>query len=93
VTAKVDELERTLRERMEELRLLHEQVRALRADLAVKDAYVESLEVQRGLRHPAAPDALNAAGYRVVDRAAAAVRRLPWLLRALRSVARRVRRG
>jgi hypothetical protein len=85
------ELEATLRERMAELQLLHEQVAALRADLAVKDEYVAELQQLHGIVRPPG-DTLNVVGYRVVDKTAAVVRRMPWLLRALRRIGRLVRR-
>lgn len=86
-TERVVELEATLRERMRELVETHEQVRALQADLAVKDAYAAELQLATGIAGPAAAKA----GVWVADRGASGLRQLPRVLRAAKRLARRIR--
>lgn len=83
-TERAVELEATLRDRMRELVETHEQVRALRADLAVKDAYVVELQLATGIAGPAAAKA----GVWLTDQGAAGLRQLPRALRAARRVLR-----
>jgi len=82
---RVHALEATLRERMAELALMHEQHLALTASVEVKDAYIADL---RGDPRRKA-EIESHAGYAVADRAYTALQRRPLLLRTARWVARR----
>jgi len=99
---RVVELDRTLRQRVTELVESHEALRAARADLEVKDAYVRHLQASLGLpadtppsvdevRHPAAHAALDALIDKVQARPAAA--RTARLAARLARKAGRLRRG
>jgi 2-polyprenyl-3-methyl-5-hydroxy-6-metoxy-1,4-benzoquinol methylase len=95
-------LERTLRERVEELVHAHEELRALRADAAVKDAYLAEVLAQSGLDAPlpaASPSSPMPASYQLaaplhamVDRAVARLVRHPRLYKTLKRAGRRFRR-
>jgi hypothetical protein len=93
------ELDATLRERVGELLVLDEQVKALRADQTVKEAYVAQLQQSLGIEvAPAAGPAPEAAWqtaapvHALVDRAATRLQRSPRTYRVLKAAARRVRR-
>lgn len=83
---RVHSLEDTLRERMAEITLLHEQHQALVAAVDVKDAYIADL---RGDPRRKA-EIESHAGYAIADRAYAALQRHPALLRTARWGARRI---
>ncbi len=83
---RVEGLEATLRERMEELRLAHEQLRALKFDLSVKEQYIAEL---RGEPRPQLVLSSHA-GYALVDRVYARLERKPKTMRAMRWMARKV---
>jgi 2-polyprenyl-3-methyl-5-hydroxy-6-metoxy-1,4-benzoquinol methylase len=94
---RVLELDATLRERVGELLVLDEQVKALRADQAVKEAYVAHLQQSLGIESapvPTAPPVWHAAApvHEMVDRAVARLQRSPRTYRVLKATARRVRR-
>jgi 2-polyprenyl-3-methyl-5-hydroxy-6-metoxy-1,4-benzoquinol methylase len=82
---RVASLEETLRERMAELALAHEQLHVLQLDLEVKEQYVAEL---RGEPRPQLRVSAQA-GYLLVDRTYARLERHPRTLRVLRWVARR----
>jgi 2-polyprenyl-3-methyl-5-hydroxy-6-metoxy-1,4-benzoquinol methylase len=94
---RVLELDATLRERVGELLVLDEQVKALRADQAVKEAYVAHLQQSLGIESapaPTAPPVWHAAApvHEMVDRAVTRLQRSPRTYRVLKATARRVRR-
>lgn len=94
---RIAELDRTLRERISELVESHEAVRALQADLAVKDAYTAHLQASLGV--PADRLALGyetaASAHVAVDKVVHRLQKSPKAMRAVRGslrVARKVRR-
>jgi 2-polyprenyl-3-methyl-5-hydroxy-6-metoxy-1,4-benzoquinol methylase len=93
------ELDATLRERVGELLVLDEQVKALRADQTVKEAYVAHLQQSLGIEAAPAPTTAPAQAWQsaapvhaLVDRAATRLQRSPRTYRVLKAAARRVRR-
>ena len=90
---RVAELDRTLRERIAELVDAHQAVRALQAEVEVKDAYTRHLQDSLGLRDgtPAVAGHVGVA-HAAVDRALAELQRRPRALAAARLAARAARR-
>jgi len=93
-------LERTLRERVEELIRAQEEVRALKADAAVKEHYLAEVLAASGVEAPApgsgtlviAHHDLGAPLHAMVDRVVARLARHPRVYRFLKKAGRRVLR-
>ncbi len=92
-------LERVLKERVEELIAAQEELRALRADAEVKDAYVAQVLGQAGVSAPTSAISgaaqppnhdLGAPLHLLVDRFVSRLSRRPRLYRAVKTIGRRV---
>ena len=95
---RIAELDRTLRERISELVTAHEQIRALQADLVVKQDYATYLQASLGLPSDGpqvvpepVPDT-GAAAHAAVDRAIAKLQEHPAALAAVRRAANAARK-
>jgi len=96
---RIAELDRTLRERIAELVSSHEQIRALRADLEVKQAYTTHLQESLGLAADSPRElpthGAGAGAHAALDKAVVRLQDHPVALKAVRraaDVARRARR-
>jgi 2-polyprenyl-3-methyl-5-hydroxy-6-metoxy-1,4-benzoquinol methylase len=93
-------LERTLKERIEELVRAHEELRALKADAVVKDQYVAEVLAQSGIETPAPGSGtlvvlhhdLGAPLHAMVDRTVKRLAQHPRVYGMLKKVGRRVLR-
>jgi 2-polyprenyl-3-methyl-5-hydroxy-6-metoxy-1,4-benzoquinol methylase len=101
--ATLDEITAELERRMAELSLRHVELRHLQADLAVKEAFIADLRRTGTAVAQPAVDAhqqeleaelaalrryVDSAGFRLVERVIASVKRVPWLFRPIRSLVR-----